>query len=859
MFLVGNLTSTWSVLTIVVLLLCIPVLYKIWMPLIAIGIGCAIANWENSGHLEAEIRERRRLSAHQAASGGRGSINDRRRSRFDFMIPWRRRSHYPVPHDATTGDSTSADLPGRHNESISSGEHTPRDHIDELDDLLSERYYYDRTSMLSDAHCDNVGFISITNDKSLEELESLLNTLIRYIVRDFVKSWFRKFSNDQVFVRDVRDILRLVLQRVFKRSQEIDWTLFWATVPLEKLHKHMSTIRKSRMNAASHTAAVPRNYEKYYRLVMSALMAQIMPEKIYNTKLVHLVLRDVLIACAMTPAFDYVTDPDYVNQWLCWVLAGNDSNDSFILVLKQYATTDELRSVKALAHAELDKLNSADSVGNDLKVKRQIGAISELITICKQKLLERGKALYGASEDKEAEEIQRTKRLYKFLESQGRLSDVYLLFFDQNAENLQKCLQGKRENSMDERKYSEAEEQLRSSMVAQFFDKDHMYFLGDYFREKGYSDYLPTSNIETISSFEILNLRKKMSKEVDGLWCEYQNAVRITEATIIQSLGDDHYEIQVTSGIEECWTAKVKFQLLENLHDDLKKLKLDMTRGFPGRIRNMFNSKIKQINELNLWLEDVIRQVMASEDSVCDTGCALLAQTLKVPRVRPSSLNTVIGSSPKTAVNQFGIFPGSPKSRRRPSDEAESSSRAGSPKCSEPSNDSCIGTTSGPSRVLIDIVVEAFKLCDNKRWLRRQIHNQLYRLGTSLIQSKSLNRPILETVMHHLTSYKAIVAKIKQFLDLYWPNGNEFTVSDATRSRDDRLRTAVLTKSRMLATIPDQVKLILGSQDCRDASLQFIQLFQNREDNMLLLLEINENILDVMFPQVNWSTFRKVL
>ena len=110
--------------------------------------------------------------------------------------------------------------------------------------------------------------------------------------------------------------------------------------------------------------------------------------------------------------------------------------------------------------------------------------------------------------------------------------------------------------------------------------------------------------------------------------------------------------------------------------------------------------------------------------------------------------------------------------------------------------------------------------------------------------------------MHHLTSYKAIVAQIKQFLDLYWPNGNEFTVSDATRSRDDRLRTAVLTKSRMLATIPDQVKLILGSQDCRDASLQFIQLFQNREDNMLLLLEINENILGDCFeskPVVFWT------
>jgi len=99
----------------------------------------------------------------------------------------------------------------------------------------------------------------------------------------------------------------------------------------------------------------------------------------------------------------------------------------------------------------------------------------------------------------------------------------------------------------------------------------------------------------------------------------------------------------------------------------------------------------------------------------------------------------------------------------------------------------------------------------------------------------------------------------------YWPhdkvNGGfeKYSYTNVERTEDQILRTSILAKTRILATIPDQVKLLLGGQDCKDAAVQFLQCFRESEDNTMFMVDVFEALLDVMFPQVNWAMFRKVL
>jgi len=422
---------------------------------------------------------------------------------------------------------------------------------------------------------------------------------------------------------------------------------------------------------------------------------------------------------------------------------------------------------------------------------------------------------------------------------------------------------------------------------------------------------LPTENIESISCHEILSLAFEIQKYVEQIWCEYKNAVKITDAKIKSITQDDHYEVEVLCDHgEESWTARVKFEVLANLHEDIKKLGLRMKVPFPGKLKKMFTSRIGQITDLDVWVSDVILAIKICENEDCQTSAyALLGQTLKVPKVRPESEKINDGFDGFEGLDKFESLTdslGSSKHKELPLSEnpskiskntrklsedgsvdleklgdtsprnkflekmnkpAESKNKSIPKGSNESSNDSSpkhepeLLEVNGPSKIIIEIVAETFKLCDNKKWIRRQIQNQLHRLGPLI----RLNKPIVEVVKSSITSYETIISRIQNVISSYWPhdkvNGGfeKYSYTNVERTEDQILRTSVLAKTRILATIPDQVKLLLGGQDCKDAAVQFLQCFRESEDNTMLLVDVFEALLDVMFPMVNWAMFRKVL
>ena len=190
------------------------------------------------------------------------------------------------------------------------------------------------------------------------------------------------------------------------------------------------------------------------------------------------------------------SNSDTINQYFCYFLSDiTQTQDSFTTVLKLYANSKELTSVKLHAEHEFDKLNSNDGVGNDGKVKRQIHAIQDLMCVCDQKLEEirlgggsnfhnLGQAGSRASLFKdeliETKELK-LKQLFKYLHLQGRTKDVDMMKFNMEAASLKEILFSREDNGREENgslkmpdfdKKLGNEEKKRLTIIFQFFDRE---------------------------------------------------------------------------------------------------------------------------------------------------------------------------------------------------------------------------------------------------------------------------------------------------------------------------------------------------------------------------------------------------
>merc|ERR1719436_2263398 len=162
----------------------------------------------------------------------------------------------------------------------------------------------------------------------------------------------------------------------------------------------------------------------------------------------------------------------------------------------------------------------------------------------------------------------------------------------------------------------------------------------------------------------------------------------------------------------------------------------------------------------------------------------------------------------------------------------------------------------GPSKTLVDLVSEIFKLSENRRWVRKQIYSHLQRFTKSLTNGKMninqrLNQPIYDFVKTHVTCYEKILDVIEKMLVKYWPNGEKFRSDPQPRTSDEELRTLAIVKSKVLNEIPENIKLILGSKECRDAAIQFIKIFQSEDHNLELLTDFLDSIFEVMWPEID--------
>ncbi|XP_023933666.1 sorting nexin-13 [Lingula anatina] len=150
-----------------------------------------------------------------------------------------------------------------------------------------------------------------------------------------------------------------------------------------------------------------------------------------------------------------------------------------------------------------------------------------------------------------------------------------------------------------------------------------------------------------------------------------------------------------------------------------------------------------------------------------------------------------------------------------------------------------------PLRIMLLLMDEVFDLKSKNQWLRRRIVAVLRQI-IKMAMGDSINRKILDHV-ELMTSAEQVAEYVQQFRDSFWPGG---ILAEPRPERDlnTMMRTRVITKTKMLGGVADEVRHLVGSETTRKGVFRVFEMFQYKALNRRLLYVIMEGMMETLFP-----------
>ncbi|XP_065667120.1 sorting nexin-13 isoform X3 [Hydra vulgaris] len=149
-----------------------------------------------------------------------------------------------------------------------------------------------------------------------------------------------------------------------------------------------------------------------------------------------------------------------------------------------------------------------------------------------------------------------------------------------------------------------------------------------------------------------------------------------------------------------------------------------------------------------------------------------------------------------------------------------------------------------PLRILLLLMDEVFDLKERNQWLRRRIVSILREIIKATFGDR-INRKIVDW-LDFATNSPQIAEYLKQFRDAYWPGG---VLAEATPERDidTRRKMRMVTKAKMLGSIPDELRRFLGSEAVREGTSRVFEMFQHSNLNKRLFYVCFEALVEEIF------------
>ncbi|XP_069769904.1 sorting nexin-13 isoform X4 [Narcine bancroftii] len=248
-------------------------------------------------------------------------------------------------------------------------------------------------------------------------IDEPLQQVIQFAIRDYIQYWYYTLSNDESFLLEVRQTIQNALVQFATRSKEVDWQPYFTTRLVDDFATHLRVFRKAQQRIEDSRAkkdiseefvetffevevemerevcrdlicTSSKDEEAFLRDLCEILLYLILPPGDFHNKNMRYFLREILAKGIFLPLIDQLSDPDYVNQYIIWMIRDANCNyEAFLNIIKLSDKVMELEAVRDRAAEELQYLRSLDTAGDDIStIKNQINSLLFVKKICESRV-----------------------------------------------------------------------------------------------------------------------------------------------------------------------------------------------------------------------------------------------------------------------------------------------------------------------------------------------------------------------------------------------------------------------------------------------------------------------------------------
>uniref|UniRef100_A0A8C3TMB6 Sorting nexin-13 n=1 Tax=Catharus ustulatus TaxID=91951 RepID=A0A8C3TMB6_CATUS len=769
-------------------------------------------------------------------------------------------------------------------------------------------------------------------------IDEPLQQVIQFSLRDYVQYWYYTLSDDESFLLEIRQALQYALVQFSARSKETDWQPYFTTRLVDDFGTHLRVFRKAQQRIAEKgnqmkdqaeelvdtffevevemekevcrdlVCTSPKDEEGFLRDLCEVLLYILLPPGDFQNKIMRYFVREILSRGILLPLINQLSDPDYINQYVIWMIRDSNCNyEAFMNIIKLSDNIGELEAVKDKASEELQYLRSLDTAGDDINtIKNQINSLLYVIKVCDSRIqrLQSGKEIdtvklaanFGKLCTVPLDHILVDNvALQFFMDYMQQTGGQAHLFFWMTVEGYRVTAQQQLEVLQSRQKDGKHQtNQTKGLLRAAAFGVYEQYLSEKASPRVNIDDNLVAKLAETLNhedpTPEIFDdIQRKVYELMlrdERFYPSFkQNVLYVRMLAELDMLKDPSFRGS-DDGEGESFNGSPTGSINLSL-DDLSNVPSDETVQLHAYISDtgVCNDHGKTyalyaitVHRRNANSEEMWKTYRRYSD-FHDFHMRIteqfenLANILKLPgkktfnnmdreflEKRKKDLNAylqlllnpeMMKASPALAHYVYDFLENKAYSkgkgdfaRKVPPLMQKTYSDPDHCRVAAPIDDNVDDNI--PLRVMLLLMDEVFDLKERNQWLRRNIKNLLQQLIRATY-GDTINRKIVDHV-DWMTSPEQVADAVKRFRDAFWPNG---ILAEAVPRRDKaiRMRTRVAGKTKLLEVMPDELKHIIGAETTRKGILRVFEMFQHSQLNKRMVYVFLERFLETLFPQ----------
>uniref|UniRef100_A0AAQ5XS93 Sorting nexin 13 n=1 Tax=Amphiprion ocellaris TaxID=80972 RepID=A0AAQ5XS93_AMPOC len=184
-------------------------------------------------------------------------------------------------------------------------------------------------------------------------IDEPLQQVIQFALRDYIQYWYYTLSEDESFLLEIRQTLQNALVQFSTRSKEVDWQPYFTTRLVDDFATHLRVFRKAQDRLADRedkqrditeelvdsffeaevemerkicrdvVCTSHKDEEGFLRDLCELLLYLLLPPGDFHNKNMRYFLREVLARGVLLPLINQLSDPDYINQFVIWMVSVN--------------------------------------------------------------------------------------------------------------------------------------------------------------------------------------------------------------------------------------------------------------------------------------------------------------------------------------------------------------------------------------------------------------------------------------------------------------------------------------------------------------------------------------------------------